>query len=286
MTDPEHDALREHSGLYVLEALGSEVRASFEMHLTTCDLCADDVRRVSEGVCALAAGLQQVNPPAGVRERVRTAIRNAGGVTRHSLPFASGASDANNSGRMEDSPAPKSRAFWAGWIIAAVSLLVAAAAGVYAANMKQQLNDVELRLVDAVMKLQVADQQVTAAATQASAVRANLALLSAPDAQDFKLTGKGPSADALGRVFVSKSHGLLFSASKLPQVSDAQTYQLWLLTKAAPVSAGVVRPDVEGNITAAFDVPADATAPTGFSLSIEPDGGSAAPTGAMYLSTR
>ncbi|MFN7984679.1 MAG: anti-sigma factor [Vicinamibacterales bacterium] len=127
---------------------------------------------------------------------------------------------------------------------------------------------------------------MTAAATQASAVRANLALLSAPDAQDFTLTGKGPSADALGRVFMGKSHGLLFSASKLPQIAEAQTYQLWLLTKAAPVSAGVVRPDADGNITAAFDMPADAAAPAGFALSIGPDGGSTAPTGALYLSTR
>ncbi len=202
------------------------------------------------------------------------------------MPFASGAADTNNSVAMADSPTPKSRAFWAGWITAAVSLLIAAVAGVYAANMKQQLDDVELRLVDAVMKLQVADQQVTAAATQATAVRSNLALLSASDVMDVKLSGKGPATDATGRVFVSRSRGLLFSATKLPQVPEDRTYQLWFTSKTGAVSAGVVRPDADGNVTAAFDVPAEAGAPTGFTLTVEADGGATAPTGAVYLASK
>lgn len=286
MTDAEHDALRENSGLYVLDALAPEVHSAFEAHVSNCDVCAADVRRVSDGIHALASALPQVDPPATVRDRVRLTVMALLSGPHRTVSFASRAADTNNSGHMADSPSSKSRAFWAGWIIAAASLLVAAVAGVYAANLKQQLNDVELRLVDAVMKLQVADQQVTAAATQANAVRSNLALLASSDVQDLKLTGKAPAPDATGRVFISKSRGMLFSATKLPPVPDDRTYQLWFLTKAAPVSAGVVRPDADGNVTAAFDAPADAGAPTGFAVSIEPDGGGTAPTGAIYLASK
>lgn len=286
MTDAEHDALRENSGLYAVEALVPELRAAFETHLSTCDRCAVEVREARDGVRILASQLPQPQPPGYVRARVLRAVAATVRQAVHTVPFASGAADTNNRVAMADSPSPKSRAFWAGWIIAAASLLVAAAAGVYAANLKQQLDDVELRLVDAVMKLQVADQQVVAAATQANAVRSNLALLSASDAQDVNLSGKGPAPDATGRVFLSKSRGLLFSATKLPAVPDDRTYQLWCLTKGTPVSAGVVRPDADGNVTAAFDAPADAPSPTGFSVTIEPEGGGTAPTGAVYLATK
>src|SRR5215212_412572 len=124
----------------------------------------------------------------------------------------------------------RTRAFWAGWISAGILLVVAAVAGVYAANLQIQLNDVELRLVDAVTQLQVSQERLVGAATESDAIRTNLALLSAPDAVDLKLAGKGPAPEATGRVFISRSKGLLFSASKLSPLPDDRAYQLWLLT--------------------------------------------------------
>ena len=181
---------------------------------------------------------------------------------------------------------PRHPAFWIGWISAAVLLVIAALAGVYAANLRLQLEDVELRLVDAVTKLQVSEERLVGAATESNAIRANLALLTAPDVIDLKLAGKGQAAQATGRVFSSRTHGLLFAATNLPPLPDDRTYQLWFLTRGAPVSAGVVRPDPQGNATAAFDAVTDAPAsPAGFTVSVEPDGGVPAPTGAVVLST-
>ena len=178
-------------------------------------------------------------------------------------------------------------AFWIGWISAAILLVIAALAGVYAANLRLQLEDVELRLVDAVTRLQMSEERLVGAATESNAIRANLALLTAPDVVDFKLTGTGQAPQASGRVFASRTHGLLFAASNLPPLPEGRTYQLWFVTGGASVSAGIVRPDPQGNATAAFDAATDAPAsPAGFSVSIEPDGGVAAPTGAIVLSSR
>jgi hypothetical protein len=180
---------------------------------------------------------------------------------------------------------PGSRPSLAGWIVAGLMLLVAAGAGVYAANLKIQLDDATLRLVDVVTKLQVSEGRATDASQELTAMRASLALLGAPDAADFKLVGKGAGAQASGRVFVSRSKGLLFSASKLPPLAEGSTYQLWLLTRGGAASAGVVHPGEEGNIVAAFDPLPDAPDPTGFAVSVEPEGGSSKPTGTMYLAT-
>jgi len=180
---------------------------------------------------------------------------------------------------------PRSRALWAGWITAGLALLIAAVAGVYAAYQRNLLTDVELRLVDAVTKLQMSEARVTATAAESNAIRTNLAVLSAPDALDMKLVGRGATPDATGRVFLSRAKGVLFSATKLKPLPDGQEYQIWLLPHGAPVNVGTVRAPDDGYVTAAFDAPANTPAPSGFSVSIEPEGGSPAPTGAVALAT-
>jgi hypothetical protein len=178
---------------------------------------------------------------------------------------------------------PKGRAFWAGWICAAVLLLVAAGASVYVANAHNQIKDVELRLVDAVMKLQLSEQRVTDAAAASDAMRENLALIAAPDAVETVLKGAGPAPEAMARVFSSPSRGLLVAATNLPPIAEDQSYQLWLMTRGAPVSVGLVRPDPQGNATAAFDPVADAPEPTGLAISLEKAGGADKPSGPICL---
>lgn len=290
MTDAEHDMLRDASGLYVLGTLDDDERAGFEAHLASCDTCSAEVRLLRSVSDALPFAATQVDPPAALRARILAAAGAPSASTASSaqtvVPFAPKPKPAASNATLTEQRAPHSRAFWAGWIAAAAMLLVASGAGIYASNLKLQLEDVELRLVDAVMKLQASQMQVASASAEVTAVRTNLALLSAPDVQDLKLSGKAPAADATGRAFISRTRGLLFAASNLPQLPGDRTYQLWFLTRGAPVSAGIVKPDPQGNVTAAFDVLPDAPVPTGFAVSVEPEGGVPAPTGAIYLVTQ
>src|SRR6476620_6273120 len=92
----------------------------------------------------------------------------------------------------------RSRAFWAGWIAAGVLLVVAATAGVYAANLRNQLEDIELRLVDAVNRLQNSEQRLGDASAELAAIHSGLGLLSAPDVQILKLTAKRSAPGASG----------------------------------------------------------------------------------------
>ncbi len=172
------------------------------------------------------------------------------------------------------------------WLVAGVLFLLAGGAAVYAANLRNQLEDVELRLVDAVMKMQVSEQQVAVSQAQVNAVRTNLTLMTSPDVIELKLNGKGTAADAAGRVFISRTRGVLFAASKMPALPADKTYQLWYLTKGAPVSAGLVRSDDQGNVTAAYDVPADLTVPTGFAVTMEAEAGATSPTEPMLLTSK
>jgi hypothetical protein len=165
-------------------------------------------------------------------------------------------------------------------------LLVAAAAGVYAANLRNQLQDVELRLVDAVTRLQASQEQLDGAASELDAFRTNLGLLGAPDAVEMKMSGRGTAAKAGGRVFLSSGHGLLIALTGLPPLTGDQVCQVWLLGKGKPVSAGIMHADQQGNATAAFDLPPGAPEPpTAVQVTVESGGGANAPTGQPVVAT-
>ena len=201
-------------------------------------------------------------------------------MTEHSLPSTSDL-------------APRSRRpLVFAWSV--VGLLTAAAigAGVYAANLRLRANDVELRLVDAAMRMQQAEVRGGEAQAFADGLREHLTVLGARDLVAVALTapGDGPAA---GRLYVSVSGGIvlgdggkphargaaiLVSLQGLTPLPPGQIYQLWWQHTGAPASVGVIQPDVTGRATAEFDLPTGLTSPERVFVTVEPDGGAPAPT--------
>jgi anti-sigma-K factor RskA len=108
-------------------------------------------------------------------------------------------------------------------------------------------------------------------------------VLTAPDMSRVELAGQTIAPQASGRVFWSRSRGLVFTASNLPALPPGRTYQLWVVTAQAPVSAGLLKPDANGAVNAVFNPPANIPSATAIAITIEPEGGVPAPTGPMYL---
>jgi len=126
---------------------------------------------------------------------------------------------------------------------------------------------------------QVADAQQSAA--QARIVGT---VLAAPDLVRYWLVGSSANPRAYAQMLFSRSRGMVFSASRLPAPGAGKTYQVWLLTKGGPVSAGLAMPDSAGRVTLSTDVPL--TVPkriTGTSVTVEPTGGRPQPSGAAIL---
>ena len=67
---------------------------------------------------------------------------------------------------------------------------------------------------------------------------------------ELRLAGQPPAPAARARAFLSRARGALFAATNLPAIPNDRTYQLWYLTPGAPVSAGLLRPDAQGNAIA------------------------------------
>jgi hypothetical protein len=109
-------------------------------------------------------------------------------------------------------------------------------------------------------------------------------VLAAPDLVRYNLTGGDNAQRFSGQVLWSRSRGLVFSASRLPPAAPGTTYQVWLLTNAEPVSAGLVAPDESGRATIATDDPPRVPRPvTSIKVTVEPTAGSEQPTGPTVL---
>jgi len=130
-----------------------------------------------------------------------------------------------------------------------------------------------------------AARQVTAAREDAARAQAVSDVLAAPDVVRFGVTGSGPNGVS-GQVLWSRTRGIVFSGVRLPALSAGTTYQLWLLSDGAPVSAGVLTPDAAGRVTFVGPPPDVTRVITGTALTVEPTGGSPVPSDASLLRNR
>ncbi len=104
------------------------------------------------------------------------------------------------------------------------------------------------------------------------------AVLAARDAVTVSVQAEVVSS---AEVVYTPSGEAVFSAAGLSAVSETQTYQLWLIGDEGPVSAGVFRPDSDGGALVLLDGEVGPGLVLG--LTIEPAGGSDAPTGEILI---
>jgi anti-sigma-K factor RskA len=250
------------------------------------------------GADAMNAGLAAFAPPAPGAARALATTGDAVALTARldSLERAMGNAAA---AAASAKPAGGSRPHYP-----LVGLLVVVAAIAVASLWMQRR--VEARLNDAAARISAAERQrdetihltdsrLTATrddsarqitAAQRSAVQAQVVgnVLAAPDLVRYWLVAANTGSRAYAQVLFSRSRGMVFSASRLPPAGEGKTYQLWLLTKGGPISAGLFTPDSSGRVTLSTDVPL--TVPkrlTGSLVTIEPAGGKARPSATKTL---
>jgi len=148
------------------------------------------------------------------------------------------------------------------WLPLAAAVAVAAGAALYAVRVHQQVADLQGQLAQA--------QSATS-------------VLAAPDLARIDLQGQMVAPDARARALWSRTRGLVFSAANLPPLPAGKVYQVWVVTEQAPVSAGLLVPDVSGGGTAYYMTPQDIGPPVAVAVTLEPAGGVPAPTGDKYL---
>jgi anti-sigma-K factor RskA len=233
--------LHDLADAYALDALDAPDRERFERHLRDCPACADEVRKYTEVATALALAMT-AEPPPGLRDRVLAATA----VTRQLPPEVAEA--AEPPGRV---PAPRSS--WVPRLATAVGAVAVAAAVTLG-----------VVLVSTQHRLDTAQAQNQAIA----------AVLAAPDA---KIASAASSVGGTATVVLSYSERkIVFTGSGLPALPSSKVYQLWLISPAKALSAGLLPPASNGKTGPVLASGLASDDKVG--VSVEPAGGTSSPT--------
>ena len=247
-----HEPYDTFAALHAVGALDGDDLREFETHLATgCARCATLVRQTEQALARAAMAGPPEPPPGGVRERlVRRAAAAAPGRPR-----------------------------WLAWTVGLVAAAVAAGA-FSAAYVAARY---EARLGQMAREASAAKQRL---AQSEAALHDELNLLRDPTTRLVELHGQTGAAGAVARVLLTEKAGGLLLATKLPLPPPGKVYALWTVAGDSPRVAGVFVPDDGGRAT--LKVPPEATgAPVRvLSVTLEPEGGAQAPTGAVVLAPR
>ncbi|MFG3281542.1 anti-sigma factor domain-containing protein [Streptomyces sp. NPDC048111] len=241
MTNAELHTL---TGAYALHALTETERAEFEEHLRACEGCAQEVRELSATAARLGLAVS-VTPPVELKDAVLRRIS----VVRQEPPHTPAAPGAAGNRRRG--------ARWSRYALAAC-LAAAAALGGVAVWQHQRATDAQER-ADAAQRQsqQLAD------------------VLAAPDAK--AVTGTLPDG-ASGTLVVARSRNqAAFVASGLQRPPAGKVYQLWFNDQGTMRSAGLMNP-ARSTEAVLLNGPVDRA--SGMGITLEPAGGSTAPTSA------
>ena len=258
-----HDDFAALAHGYALGTLTEQEARSFASHLATCDECRQSVRDVAAVGEALARALPQQTPPPSLRDRV----------------LARAASPADMD-RQVPSPTVSRSGMQYRWLAAAAAL-VAAVTSVMAWQYREDAVRARIEQQAATQQVRSLEQQIAQLQAGVSTAAQTRSVLAARDMARIELLGQAPAPGATGRVFWSPTHGLVFAATNLPELPPGRVYQLWVVADA-PISAGIGRLTGGGEISV-VSTPTAPARPKAFALTIEPEGGSPAPTSPLFL---
>jgi anti-sigma factor RsiW len=236
------------TGAYALHALSDRESEEFARHLAACGACAQEVRELQETAARLALATAET-PSGEFRARVMAAIPEV-----RQLPPLVPVTDAS------------SRSFgtqhWRRWrhrlpqLALAACLALAVVSGGIAVNAEHQMQQERSRSAQA--------------QTQTTVLSA---LLAAPDAS-FR-TGQVKGGGSSTIVTSASRQQTAFVYQGLAPLPSSKTYQLWYSKDGKMVPAGLVPAGSVDGSTMLVGTPTGAAA---VGVTVEPKGGSAAPT--------
>ncbi len=247
----EHQQFAEDLALYALGSLqGDELRA-LELHLQDCVQCRRELEELRGDIALLALSSAGAASPQRARKRLLDAAAR----------------------EPRRDPAPKRRPWWVPIPLLAAVLLAFVTVLLWQENagLKRQVQSLQGEAAQQLQELERARNMV--------------ATLTATDALRVTLVPAKSHPQPQGKViYVRDRSSLIFLASNLPSVPSQKAYELWLIpTQGAPIPAGVFKPDAKGSATVVnppLPVGVEAKA---FAITVEPEGGSNAPTSTPFL---
>ncbi len=291
-----------------LDSASAEVADAVRAHASTCPECGPELAAMEETVAAIGelAPQARINPgrSAGIRSRLLVRARNERESQSAPVPgppdIARGVASLTGLGHKATPGAQRpvaadarrptpatplrhpvrtdvspSRVNW--YAIAATLAFIITGAQLW--RVTQDRNEMRSQLA-AVDTVQPKSDSMAQALSEKEAMIESMA---GPDVKVVALSTK-PTAQPLGRMFWNRAtNDWMMVTYNLPAPKPGKTYQVWLVTDKAKISAGTFRPDSQGRTVMHANYALARDALRAVAITEEPDGGMPAPTGPMVV---
>jgi anti-sigma-K factor RskA len=258
----------EDLALYAMYALSAEEASAVAEHLSSCEICSQEVAQFRGDMALLALTVEQQPLPEGAEERFTARVAAA---PKNTAPAAQ--SKPSTVIPFESAPAQRKRIpAFIPWAAAAGLAAVCISLGIENRNLADMLNSESTQL-----------SRATASAAHAQQIAD---VLSAPTAQHVTLTvTKHPAEPSAHAVYLQDRGALLFEADNLKPLDPGKTYELWVIPAdgKAPVPAGVFKPNSSGYASVVLPQLPPGIAAKAFGVTVENDPGASTPTMPIIL---
>lgn len=268
----EHQAYEELLTLQALDALGASDQRRLAEHLETCAACRAELAELRDAAGLLAHASTPAEPSAAVRTRILDQVHKEKQpkVSSPVVPFRA-------------RPAPS---VWPNLLrLAAAIAFVALLSG----TAMLWRRDVRSRQEIARLSQQLNQQNEDLARNREALARQReaIALMNAPGMKKMELAGT-PTAQSARATFIydQKTGRAMIMTDGLPAAPAGMAYEVWFIPKGhAPMPGRTFTVDNAGHAMTMDQMPAEAMEGATIAITLEPKGGSASPTGAIYLSS-
>jgi anti-sigma-K factor RskA len=264
-----HEDYKEMLPARALSALDATDEHALNQHLSECAECRTELADWESTAASLALSVPAAEPSAQVRDRIMSAVRS----DQQRQPR-----QRSTQSRVVEFP-PGRRASWTafgqvGAIAAAVLFLVLI---IWIVVLWQQ-NRALRRETDLLAR------QMQSLQEESNRANELVSILNSPGARFTSLSGTGPGTGATAQLVHDRSGRALLIANALPPTPSGKEYQLWFIVgNNPPIPGKTFSPDDIGRGELRDEVPGRALGSAVFAITLEPVGGSSAPTSAIYL---
>jgi hypothetical protein len=287
-----HEQAREALEALALDALDASERGAVMAHVATCAICQSELAALENTAGELALAAAPLPMPPAQRDRIRARLLARAAADRAPELSAAAAPQLRvESGRSSAGgdvtplrPYTKARRTFgpAAWMAMAAGLVAILGVGAFLkASRERDAARQSLAAVQAASGTQLAAlDSLRATLTARERMIANLI---GPQVAVMTLTSTMPTAPT-ARMFWDQQHGAwTFVAHHIPMPKAGRTYQMWLVTPTAKISAGTFMPSPDGEVMmqATYALPKDSLAAV--AVTDEPMGGSPQPTTAPMM---
>jgi anti-sigma-K factor RskA len=299
--DLTYDQILDRLLAYVMGALEPDEMLAVDAYISQQQALLARLQESEEAAAQMAHLAPAAPLPGAAKERllqrVQTdlAARQAGATTADVIkprPVAKPPTDAAGFGH-------RLSGFWAsfrrlnGWTVATAGAMAALIVVLlYTGQVRDRLSQVETRR-DA-LQAELAQVQATIDELQQTNQILQLQLqteqerlafmASVPPGRIVPLPGTDEAPSARGLFYLGDNNQALLALSGLPPLTSQQTYQLWLIpADQAPIPAGLLAVEPEPTTLLTVQLPPGVQEFAKVGISVEPAGGSSAPTGPIVL---